>query len=256
MTEHLFHAVAFRENFSLKEVAAAYPAAERSPHELRVAVDGGALFLYPFGAVTFQDVPPDARARELARLRGIVKPLSQGSVQEQLVVRADEQSRARVEAGVLSIDRLTAERASVVALVVAQSAAMEYYERLVEEMFVSTDRLVDGLERSGTTRFGVRQLHRFIGQTVGTRNEVLSVLHLLDKPDATWDDAEMDRIYAELRAEFDLMDRYQALEGKLRGVQESLELVLDVARDRRLFAIELAVVVLIVCEIVLSLLRR
>ena len=58
---------------------------------------------------------------------------------------------------------------------------------------------------------------------------------------------------AELRAEFDLSDRYQALELKLRSVQEALELVLEVARDRRLVLLEGAIVLLIVFEIVLAL---
>jgi len=42
---------------------------------------------------------------------------------------------------------------------------------------------------------------------------------------------------------------------KLRSVQEALELVLDVARDRRLVLLEAAIVLLIVLEIVLSLTR-
>jgi len=45
------------------------------------------------------------------------------------------------------------------------------------------------------------------------------------------------------------------METKLRSVQESLELVLDVARDRRLVLLEATVVILIVMEIVLSLVR-
>ncbi len=65
----------------------------------------------------------------------------------------------------------------------------------------------------------------------------------------------MDRIYADLREEFDLADRYGALELKLRSVQEALELVLDVARDRRLVLLESAIVLLIVVELALSLLR-
>ena len=71
-----------------------------------------------------------------------------------------------------------------------------------------------------------------------------------------WDDPGMDRIYDELRAEFDLVDRYQALEMKLRSVQEALELILDVARDRRLVWLEITIVALIVLEILLSLLHR
>jgi uncharacterized Rmd1/YagE family protein len=83
---------------------------------------------------------------------------------------------------------------------------------------------------------------------------VLSVLHLLDKPDAAWDDPEMDRIYEDLRAEFDLVDRYRALEIKLRVVQEALELLAEVARDRRVLWLELIVVVLILLEVAMPLL--
>ena len=81
------------------------------------------------------------------------------------------------------------------------------------------------------------------------------MLHLLDKPDAVWDDPAMDRIYADLRDEFDLGDRFDALEIKLRAVQESLELLLDATRDRRLELLEVAIVLLIVLEIVLGLMR-
>jgi uncharacterized Rmd1/YagE family protein len=147
------------------------------------------------------------------------------------------------------------ERAAVVALTVAQSAAMETYERLVQDLFTRTGDLVSDLERRGTVRLRMRPLHRFIAEAIGTRNEVLSVLHLLDKPDAVWDDPAIDRIYADLRAEFDLGDRYEALALKLRSVQESLELVLDTARDRRLVLLEVAIVALIVIELVLALLR-
>jgi len=154
------------------------------------------------------------------------------------------------------LDALTFERASIVALTVGQSAAMEYYERIVDQMFVKTDKIVDKLEQKGTISiFRTRALHRFIGQAIGTRSEVFSVLHLLDKPDAAWDDPGAERIYQELRSEFDLIDRHEAMELKLRSVQDALELVTDVARDRRLVLLEASIVLLIVFEIVLSFLK-
>ena len=85
---------------------------------------------------------------------------------------------------------------------------------------------------------------------------MISVLHLLDKPDAAWDDPALDAIYEDLRDEFDLGDRYNSLELKLRGIQEALELILDVSRDRRLVLLEVTIVVLIVLELALSLIRR
>ena len=252
---HVFHAAAFVENLPLKELVPSYPEARRTVHQLRFRAHGGDVFIYPFGAVVFRDVPPAAREAELGRLRRARPGLTDTTVIEELTVREDPGREPDVAEGTLTLDRLTPDRASVVALTVAQSAAMEYYERIVEEMFVRTDRLVERMEARGTVSLRTLPLHKFIGAAIGTRNEVLSILHLLDKPDEAWEDPGMNRIYDELRAEFDLSDRYQALELKLRSVQEALELVLDVARDRRLVLLEATIVLLIVFEIALTLLR-
>src|SRR2546423_506061 len=82
-------------------------------------------------------------------------------------------------------------RAQIVALTVAQSAALEYYERIVESLFARTGAMAERLEKQGTVALRVKPLHRFIGEAITTRSEVLTVLTLLDKPDATWDDPAM-----------------------------------------------------------------
>lgn len=255
---HSFHAVAFVENLVLKDVAVAFPTAKRSTHELTIMrPTGGQVFVYPFGAIVFHDVSAREREVELARLREAqLKLTSAAVINEEFTVREDATSTPRMADGALTLDRMTPTRAGVIAMTVAQSAAMEYYERIVEEMFGRTDRLVERMEQRGTVAFGTRPLHRFIGSAIGVRNEVLSVLHLFDKPDEAWDDPGIDRIYDELRAEFDLTDRFQSLELKLRSIQEALELVLDVARDRRLVLLELAIVLLFVVDIVIVLMEK
>lgn len=254
---HSFDAIAFIENFSLKELAAAYPEAKRTPHELTfVPPQGGIVFIYPFGAIVFCDVPPEGREAELTRLYRARPGLTSTQEQEEFTVRQDPGAKPDVVNGVLILDNMTFERASVVALTIAQSASMAYYDRIVDQMFVQTDKLVDRLEKVGTMPLSTRPLHRFIGAAVGTRNEALSILHMLDRPDALWDDPGADSIYEQLRAEFDLVDRYQALELKLRAVQEALELVLDVARDRRLILLEASIVVLIIFEIAVNFFRH
>jgi uncharacterized Rmd1/YagE family protein len=45
------------------------------------------------------------------------------------------------------------------------------------------------------------------------------------------------------------------MELKLRSVQEALELILDVARERRLILLEVAVILLIALELVLALFK-
>jgi uncharacterized Rmd1/YagE family protein len=240
----------------MKELAAAYPEATRSHQHLSyAAAAGGQVFIHCFGAVVFLDLGQAGREGELLRLRRTAVAKSDQVISEEFTVREGESSRPDVRGGVLVVDRLTDERASMVALTVAQSAAMEYYEGIVDQMVADTNRFAETLERAGNISIYTRKLHRFIGAAIGTRSEVLTVLHLLDKPDVVWDDPGAERIYEELRSEFDLVDRYQSLELKLKSVQDALSLVTDVARDRRLVLLEVAIVVLILFEIILSLLK-
>jgi len=247
---HQFFAIAFVENLSLRALAPSFPTARVSPHEIYISVDDdGGVYIYPFGAVVMHDVPPQRREAELARLHKARPGLTAQVIREDYSVREDPTCTTGIQDGTLQVDRLTPARAGIVALTMAQSAAMEYYEGIVEALFERTNVLVERLEKKGTVPYSTRPLHRFIGEAISTRTEVLSILHLLDKPDATWDDPAMDRIYDDLRAEFDLVDRYAALESKLRSMQEALEMVLDVARDRRLVTLEIVVAILILIEL-------
>lgn len=261
MTEaalHHFETYAFPENFSLRELAPAWPGSRLAQNELQIKLAAEAtLFLYSFGAAVFENASPESVAAALRRLHEVRPGLSADPIRENFTVAVDAGGEPpRLREGRLHLDQLTRERAGVIALTLAQSAATEYYERIVESLFKRTGELVARLEARGTVPLRVKPLNRFIGEAVGTRSEVLSILHLLDKPDATWDDPAMDRIYADLRTEFDLGDRYEALALKLRAVQEALELLLDVARDRRLFLLESLVVILILGELLAWLFMR
>jgi uncharacterized Rmd1/YagE family protein len=257
-SQHTFHVLAFVENFSLKDLAAKYPEAKRALHQLWFpAAAGGSVYLFASGTVVFHDVGQAGREAEVLRLRRALPNLSESQVvTDEFSVSEASGARPDIKDGILMLDELTQERADVVAFTFAQSAAMEYYERIVDQMFTETDRLVDRLEKVGTMPVFTRKLHKFIGAAIGTRSEVLSVLHLFDKPDAAWDDPGAEKIYEELRAEFDLVDRHTSLELKLRSVQDALELVTDIARDKRLVSLEVSIIVLIFFEIVLSVLRH
>jgi required for meiotic nuclear division protein 1 len=250
---HQFYAIAFEENLPLRQLAPVFPGARISAHDLysQIEPDGG-LFVFPFGAVVTYDVLTERREAELARLFRLGPKLTAQVIREDYSVLEDPSFPTGIAEGMLRVDKFTPARAGIVALTVAQSGAMEYYERIVDQLFTRAASFVERLERRGTVSIRTRPLHRFIGQAISTRSEVLTVLHLLDKPDAAWDDPAMDRIYNDLRAEFDLVDRYRALELKLRSVQESLELLAEVARDRRVLVLEIIVVFLILMEVAIA----
>ena len=199
----------------------------------------------------------EAEIAAVQRIRGAAGLKLSPEASESLRVREGAAGALGMVDGVLVVDRLTPERTAIVALTVAQSAAVESYERIVDiDVRADERRCVDRPRAHGirghvacgpstgssARRSGAQRGHR------GPRTCWTS-------PTPTWDDPAMDAIYDDLRDEFDLVDRHDALEHKLRSVQESLELVLGVARDRRLVLLEASIVALIVLEILLSLVR-
>ena len=133
MADSRFDAVAFAENVPLRDWASVFPNGRRSTHDVHAPLDGdGEVFAYPFGALVFRDVSAARREEVLAKVRQGFPQLSPPPIWEQFTVREDPAAKPGMAGGALVLDRLTEDRAGVVAHTVAQSAALEYYERIVE----------------------------------------------------------------------------------------------------------------------------
>ena len=86
--------------------------------------------------------------------------------------------------------------------------------------------------------------------------EVVGVLHLLDKPDTLWNDAEMESIYLDLRNAFDLEERFKSIEYKIETIKESLRIVLEARNSALAQRLELIIIILIAIEIMFSIFER
>jgi uncharacterized Rmd1/YagE family protein len=230
------------------ETRAVYPHPHSSLEEMHIRLASvQEVILYPFGVVVFRNVEPKVQASWIDRLTAFPH-MRQGLGGEIFLVLEEDGATAQVSTGALILDSLSPQWIAIVAQTLAQSAAMEYYEGIVDDLFVRTGDIVRSLHRTGKVSMQVRPFHRFLGEAMAARNHVLSYLHLLDKPAAV-SASSMGLVYAELRGEFDLADRYCALEGKLRGIQESLELVLGVARKRRVEILAASILVIIAIDL-------
>lgn len=107
------------------------------------------------------------------------------------------------------------------------------------------------LEQMGHFRGRVRDLLRLVGLGMTLRNRVVRTLSLLDSPALTWDVEELDRLHRDLKQSFSIEDRYRALDHKLHMIDDNLELLVDLAQQKRSLFLEILVVVLIAIEVVL-----
>src|SRR5690348_8175183 len=99
---HQFHAIAFEENFNLRQIAAHFPEARVTMREVHYTIQpGGAIYVFPFGAMVSHDLPADRREAELQRLRTAVPKLTARVVREDYTVAEDPIFKTSIVDGVL-----------------------------------------------------------------------------------------------------------------------------------------------------------
>jgi len=248
---HHVHAYGFAATFKLRELVHLFTVDGREPKvkERLLAQLGSDCYAlaYDFGAVVFVNCPPHEQVRIIDELKRRLPPEPHPPLTESFIVETAPVATPEVRFDRVVVPELTEGVVDIVALILAQSVSMDYYARDVESIEVETDRITLALQTSG--RIGpVKELIRFIGSCIATRNDILSTLALFDKPDATWENETLDRLWEGMYRMLELDDRYKVLEAKLHMFQDNLEVLVDLTRQRQTLRLEVVVVLLILLE--------
>jgi uncharacterized Rmd1/YagE family protein len=249
------HAYGFAATFKLRELVSAFaPEVEaRVEKDRLLAVLGPSRWVlaYDFGALVFVGVEPAERERVVAAVVRRLPVEPNPPLTEDFLIEDHAGPTFEVRFDRVLVPEITLDVVDIVALILAQSVAMDYYGRDVYEIEENTDRLAAQLRATGRIPGKVRDLIQFIGLCIATRNDVISTLALFDKPDATWENEQLDRLWMGLYRVLELDDRYRALEAKLRMFQDNLMVLVDLTRARQSLVLETLVVALIVFETML-----
>jgi required for meiotic nuclear division protein 1 len=261
VVHYLFRSYAYTENFdlvSMKKKIKCSPALVDPNGALVAQVsENGKMFLYNFGAITFFDVeePMQKKFIDSIELKLGLK-LTQNVMTEHFSLEVNPAAKPKIEFNNVILDKLTIERIEVLALTLAQSAAMEYYETIAKEINLRVMKKIERVSSNALALSIPAPINQIITNAMTVRYEINEVLHLLDKPDLVWDDPVMEGIYSDLIKMFDLSERYVAIEHRLKMAFETLDLLVASVRDKRMFLAEMAIVILIVFDIVMSFVRK
>ena len=256
-------AYGFATTFKPRDIARCFTGATLRPSKTQVVADYGddrVAVAFDFGAVVFVNVPAEERTRVLGTLTATVATDEpHPPLEEDFLIELRE--GPPTTAAIVRFDRvvvpaLDAGTVDVVTLLLAQSVAIDYYEEDLQAILADLDRRTDKMQKSGRLPGSPRDLTRFVAGSISTKNQIIAALAVLDKPAATWESERFDKLYRGLREMLEIDDRFRALEYKLRTIQETLELFLDLNHTRRALLLETTIVVLIVFEIALALLGK
>ena len=206
---------------------------------------------HDFGALVFIGIDGAECSRVMQALLKEVGEEPRPPLEETFAVEIVPGAPPVVKFDRVVVGELDARVVEIIALVVAQSVAMEYYEGDVDALVAQLEMRSRRLAEAGALRGSARDLMRFIGQGMAMRSQVIHTLSLLDSPGTTWDSETLDRMYRGLRAAFEIEERYRALDHELRIVQDNLALMVDMVRQRRYTFLEVTVAVFVVAETLL-----
>ncbi len=225
------------------------PPWELGPLALPAGQQGLAL-LFRYGAVVLINLSEAEHKQFLKELHPrIERPLRKPETEEATLLPAGKQLEGVVPEGIALSD-FSLPRLQVVAIVLARSAALAYYETTMAHAFDLIEPLARRLEQPGGTR-RLRELLRHIGSTLLVQQRLIGRVEIQDKPDLLWDHPELERLYLKLENEYELAERNTVLERKLALINHTAETAVNLLQNRSMLRVEWYIVILIVVEVLL-----
>jgi required for meiotic nuclear division protein 1 len=258
-------AIHIAEKLKLKDLRERFtqPALEFSNYEMIVRYSADSyLFVYNYGSVVFFNVSEDLQEKELSSIQEYRVPSDQSRATDVFLLEVQESSNNGGQGGGnkvyfdrVVVSSLSYEVIKIVCMLLAESTALEYYEILIENLLVKTNAFSKTLRRQGRMLESTEDLIKFIGLCLDTKQEIISNLYIVDSPDETWESVELDKVHQDLKSMMEIDIRYRALEYKIKIIQESVDVIVDLSKSKRETLLEMVIILLITFEIIISIIK-
>lgn len=218
---------------------------------------GGLAVLFRTGAVAFIGLTPIEE-------EDIVRSLEVRTTGPQ-VFRESETARIVIDpaaddaitsTGEIQLKQADPARLLLVAEALADSAALAADERRMARAYDSIEPVIQELARGRLPPGPRAELIARLGEVLQTQQRLSTRLDLVDKPDILWDRPELERLWARLVDDYDLVPRARAVGRKLDVIRETSSTLGDLIATRTSHRLELWIIALIFFEIVLGLYDR
>lgn len=227
-----------------------------SPLVIQAGANGYAA-LFRYGTAVLFNLNPLEETRFLEDLRNVVTEPFENTEHERIYLRITAEQPARPVIGdTIILKECTLEHIQLIAIALAKSAYLSYYESQVAKVFDRIEPLGAELQRKGRTGHKARELLSHIGQSLLIQGKMVGHAEVGEKPDLLWERPDLDQFYAQLGSEFELEPRLIILKHKLDLVHKTSETILDLLQNSRSLHVEWYIVFLILFEILLSLYEK
>jgi uncharacterized Rmd1/YagE family protein len=215
-------------------------------------VAGQHLFIYSFGVMVFIGIDQRFYKKIIEKFASsFIEPTKREISEDYAIGEATEKDT--VEQTQVRLKEYTHDRISIVAEVLAQSTAIEYFDLKTDEIVASFEKINSELEKRGELHIKTKEIVKIIGAAHAILQSLITRLSLLDQPDIVWDNAELENLYKNMRSFYELDSRFKNIGFKIDYIKSTSETILSLLQHRRSVSLELIVIFLIAIEIIIFL---
>ncbi|HEY4275061.1 MAG TPA: RMD1 family protein [Rhizomicrobium sp.] len=210
----------------------------------------GYVVAFRYGAAVLIGLSRTEEEESLTRLAGAATPQA-GREEERITLELGAEEGLSAS-GALQLRELTPQHALVLADILGKSVALAHYEKEIALVFDTIEPAANRLATTGRTPSGRTELLKLVGSALLTQHRVSGRIAFAEKPDILWEHPELERLYARLEDEYEIVERGTLLNGKMRVIASAAETFTDMMDTARSARLELLIVILILAELVIA----
>jgi uncharacterized Rmd1/YagE family protein len=221
-----------------------------TPSELMISY--GALrhqFYFNFGVIVFSDHTDDEIKVAVKSIAEHLKNPATQWLREDYTIESSVNAPMAFEFDRIIVDHLDPKVFRITMWNLAQSVALDHYNQIVESLLSEVKGFTRALETKGKLSLGRKDMLKFIGRALGTKNEIADNVYVFDAPEMVWDDEFLENLNQGLRKQLDLRIRFNEIEYTLRTISENLDTFREIYNQRENSLLEWIIIALILVEV-------
>jgi uncharacterized Rmd1/YagE family protein len=241
------HAVLLGDRLTVDRTA--YPEAV-STAPLCLRKDSGYAVIFRYGAIVLIGLSETDERTILTQFGGTqTHPIEEERLD--ILVKPD-QDEGLAGGNILQVKAFTPAHVLVLADILAKSVALARYEREIAVVFDTIEPAANTLAVSGRIPKARKALLRLIGSALLAQHRVSARIAFAEKPEILWEHPELERFYARLEDEYEIIERGTVLNGKVSVVASAAQTFTDMIDTARSTRLELLIVILILAELIIA----
>src|SRR3989338_987769 len=205
--------------------------------------------LTKFGAITFWNVSDKLRSEFLKEIKPLIKSKREN-------YNYDEDTKVFVGGDIIRITfdevfvpELEVSYIKIISYVLSQSVALERYEDEIETSLSEIGVIVENLRSTGRALLSEKELLRQIGKVLSVKQTAVAHLSLFDKPEEVWESPELEGIYNKMSIEYELQDRFDVLDEKIKYLSDTAQMLMNFLSNKRIEVLELIIILLFIVDL-------